>query len=118
MCIYFLLRFEFWVFWLINHSMAKLIKKSAVDKLWYILYPRIKLTLFISHSHIHIHIPISVSQDCEVSIEARLRTRCCAVCMLLEARNFLLSQNIWTFSRDHPEPSSIGNGAPYLVVKW
>jgi len=52
MCIYFLLRFEFWVFWSVNRSMAKLIKKSVVDQLWYILYPRIKLMLFISHSHI------------------------------------------------------------------
>jgi len=38
--------------------------------------------------------------------------------MLLEARNFLLSQNIWTFSGDHPTPCLMGNGAPYLGVKW
>jgi len=52
MCSYFVLMFEFWVFWSINHSMIKLIKKPVVDWLWYILYPRIKLTLFLSHSHI------------------------------------------------------------------
>jgi len=32
--------------------MVKLLKMSVFDQLWYILYPRIKLMLFISHSHI------------------------------------------------------------------
>jgi hypothetical protein len=49
---YFLLRFDSWVFWSINSSMAKIIKKCLVDQLWYILYPIINLMLFISHSHI------------------------------------------------------------------
>ena len=63
-------------------------------------------------------IPICVwSQDCQVSIEARLWTGCSAVCTLLEARNFLLSQNIWAFSRDHPPPCSMGNRDPYMDVK-
>ena len=58
MCIYFLLRFDFWVF---LSSMSKLIKTSMVDQLYYFLYPRIKLMLLISHSylqgfhHRHIH---------------------------------------------------------------
>jgi len=40
------------------------------------------------------------------------------VYMLLDARNFLFSQNIWTFSRDRLNPCSMRNGAPYLGVKW
>ena len=32
----------------------------------------------------------------------------------LYARNFFLSQNIWTFSRDHPTTCSMGNGAPSI----
>jgi len=46
------IKFEFWVFWSIDRSMTKVIKKSVVGRLWCFLYPRIKLTLFISHSHI------------------------------------------------------------------
>jgi len=51
-------------------------------------------------------------------MEARLHAECSAVCILLEARNFLLSQIIWTFSKDHPTPCSVGNDAAYLGVNW
>jgi len=58
MCIYFLLRFEFWVFWSINHSMSKPINTSMVDQLWSFLYPRIKLMLFIPIATYKVLIPI------------------------------------------------------------
>jgi len=117
MRIYFLLRFEFWVLWSINHSMSNLIKKSVIVQLWYFLYRRMELLLFICHSQIQRFNTHILGDDCQVSVEGRLRTGCSEICMLFEARNFLLSQNIWTFSTDHPTPCSMGNGAPYLSVK-
>jgi hypothetical protein len=98
--------------------MTKLIKQSVVEQLWYFLYPRIKLTLFISIATYKVLIPICEEPSCQVSVEARLWSCCFAVCTLLEARNFLLSQNIWTFLSDHPNPCAMGNGASYLGVKW
>jgi len=58
------------------------------------------------------------SQDCLVSILGRLGPGCFAFWILVWARNFLHLQNIRTLSRDNPAPCSMGNGAPYLAVKW
>ena len=88
MYICFRLRFAFWVFWSNNHSMTELIKNPWLTSC-VLLYTRIKLTLFISHSH------IQGFNTCmwRASIETRLQTEHSVVCLLSEARNFLLSQN-------------------------